>query len=174
MSGINYNLKNIKAFIFDVDGVLSPSTVPMGRDGQPRRMANVKDGYVIQLAVKLGYKICIITGGKDQSVVYRYNALGIKDVFLGAGKKLPILKEWISKNGLETYKILYMGDDIPDIPCLEYSGLSCCPSDASPEVKNICTYISKYKGGFGCVRDVISQVLKSQDNWMNDDDAFGW
>lgn len=174
MSGINYDLTKIKAFVFDVDGVLSPSTIPMGDDGVPMRMANIKDGYALQLAVKLGYHIAIITGGTTESVKIRYNALGVKDVYLGASKKIGILTDWMKKEGLTAEEVAYMGDDIPDLPPMRHVGLSAAPYDAAYEVLQTATFVSKRTGGYGCARDLIEQTLKSKGEWLKDEHAFGW
>lgn len=171
---IDYDLKKIKAFAFDVDGVLSPSTIPLGEDGYPRRMANIKDGYALQLAVKKGYKIAIITGGRGEAVRIRFNSLGIKDIYMDASKKLPVLKEWMHKEHLNPEEVAYMGDDIPDLPCMRHVGLPCTPYDACWEAKDTAIYISKFSGGYGCGRDILEQVMKAQDNWLNDTESYGW
>lgn len=174
MSAVNYDLTKIKGFAFDVDGVLSPSTIPLGKDGYPQRLANIKDGYALQLAVKLGYKIAIITGGGGESIENRFLSLGIKDIFTGASKKLPILKEWLNKENLLPAEVVYMGDDIPDLPCMRHIGLPCAPFDACWEAKDTAAYISKFTGGYGCVRDILEQTMKAQDKWLKDEAAFGW
>lgn len=174
MSGINYDLTKIRGMAFDVDGVLSPSTIPMSRDGEPLRMVNIKDGYAIQLAIKRGLKFCILTGGKTEAVRIRFNSLGVKDIFLGASVKLPILKDWMQQEELSPEEVLYMGDDIPDLTCMRYAGLPCAPADAAWEAKQTASYISRFSGGYGSARDVIEQVLKAQGLWMNDAEAFGW
>ncbi|MDE5881332.1 MAG: HAD hydrolase-like protein [Muribaculaceae bacterium] len=171
---VEYDLKKIKAFAFDVDGVLSPSTIPLGEDGYPRRMANVKDGYALQLAVKKGYKIAIISGGKGEPIYKRFSSLGINEIHLNASKKLPILKEWMQREGLQPEEVIFMGDDIPDLPCMRNVGLPCAPYDACWEAKETAIYISKFSGGYGCVRDILEQVMKAQDNWLTDAEAFGW
>ncbi len=171
---IDYDLTKIKAFAFDVDGVLSPSTIPLGDDGYPRRMANIKDGYALQLAVKKGYKIAIITGGRGEAVRIRFTSLGIKDIYMDASKKLPFLKEWMQKEHLAPEEVAYMGDDIPDLPCLRHVGLPCAPYDACWEAKDTAIYISKFSGGYGCGRDILEQVMKAQDNWLNDTESYGW
>ncbi|MDE7381788.1 MAG: 3-deoxy-D-manno-octulosonate 8-phosphate phosphatase [Muribaculaceae bacterium] len=174
MSGINYDLKKIKGIVFDVDGVLSPSTVPMSEDGQPMRMVNIKDGYALQLAARYNFPIAIITGGKTTSITERYKALGIKDIYIGASVKLPILKEWMVMHNLATDEVAYMGDDIPDLQCLKHVGLPCCPQDAACEVKDSSIYISPYTGGYGCARDILRQILIIHGMWMADNKAFGW
>ena len=174
MSSINYDLIKIKGFAFDVDGVLSPSTVPLGEDGYPRRMANIKDGYALHLAAKLGYRIAIITGGRATVIRSSFELLGIKDIYTDVGRKLPVLQNWLDRHGLTGEEVLYMGDDIPDLPCLRFVGLSCAPFDAAWEVKESARYISKFSGGYGCVRDVVEQVMKAQGNWMAGKEAFEW
>lgn len=174
MSGIDYDLKKIRAFAFDVDGVLSPSTTPMDDDGQPLRMVNIKDGYALQLAVKCGYKIAIITGGKTENVRHRYHALGIEDIYLGASKKIEIFETWMQSRSLTPEEVAYMGDDIPDLQCMRRCGLPCSPFDGCHEVKSTAKYVSKFTGGYGCARDLIEQVMRAQGEWMKDDHAFGW
>ncbi len=173
MSAIYYDLQLIKAFAFDVDGVLSPSCIPLGEDGMPRRMVNIKDGFALVQAVRKGYPIAIITGGTSESVEHRFRALGVKDIFQGAAHKLPVLKKWMDDNDLEPEEVLYMGDDIPDFTCMKYV-FGCAPSDAAMEIKSIAGYISDLPGGGGCVRDVVEQVLKANDDWMDNAESFGW
>lgn len=174
MSGIAYDLKLIKGFAFDVDGVLSPSTIPMNDEGEPMRMVNIKDGYALQLAAKLGYDIAIITGGRQESVRKRYEALGVKHIYIGASEKKRIFEKWMAMNGLRRENVLYMGDDIPDLQCMRSCGLPCAPYDAAYEAKETALYVSRFSGGYGCVRDVLEQVLRAQGNWMKDAHAFGW
>lgn len=174
MSAINYDLSKIKAFVFDVDGVLSPSTIPLESDGMPRRMVNIKDGYALQLAVKHGYPIAIITGGKDSAVYKRFHALGIEDIFMQASDKLPVLENWIALKGLQPEEVAYMGDDIPDLPCMRYVGLPCSPYDGAWEIKETAIFVSRFSGGYGCARDLVEQTMKAHGNWMNGEKAFGW
>ena len=174
MSRIDYDLTKIKGLVFDVDGVLSPSTVSMGSDGKPIRMANLKDGYALQHAVKMRLKFAIITGADTPSIISRYNMLGIDDVYIKASQKLPVLKEWMSRNRLTPEDVVYVGDDIPDIECMNYVGLSVSPADAAREVKMIATYVSPVLGGYGVARDIVEQVLKVKGLWMTTAEAFGW
>jgi 3-deoxy-D-manno-octulosonate 8-phosphate phosphatase (KDO 8-P phosphatase) len=166
-------LKNITTFIFDVDGVCSDGTVLASSDGEQLRTFYVKDGYALQLAVKLGYRICIISGGKSEAIRKRFDYLGIKDVFLGADNKLLIFHQYVKENNLKKEEILYMGDDIPDYLIMKEAGVAACPSDAAAEIKDISVYISHYPGGRGCVRDVIEQVMRVQDKWLGQE-AFHW
>lgn len=174
MSAIDYDLKKIRAFAFDVDGVLSPSTIPLSVEGEPLRMVNIKDGYAIQLAVKLGYGIGIFTGGKSHGVRVRFEGLGVRDIYMGASVKLPLLKEWMASRSLSPEEVLYMGDDIPDLPAMRFAGLACAPHDAVWETKETALYVSRFSGGYGCARDVIEQTMKAQGVWLNDKTAFGW
>lgn len=171
---INYNLQKIKALAFDVDGVLSLQTVSMQPDGMPQRTVNIKDGYALQLAVKSGLKVAIITGAKVASVRKRYEGLGIPDVYIGCSRKIETYQQFLDKYGLKDEEVLYMGDDIPDYEILKCCGLPCCPADAAMEIRSLCTYVSPISGGYGCVRDVIEKVLSAQGKWMAGEHAFAW
>lgn len=173
MSTINYDLKKIKAIALDVDGVLSADVIPLHTSGEPMRTVNIKDGYAIQLAVKKGLHIAIITGGRTEAVRKRFAGLGVQDLYLGSAVKIHDYRDFRDKHGLKDEEILYMGDDIPDMEVMQACGLPCCPKDAAPEVKSIARYISHAAGGYGCGRDVVEQVMKAQGKWMADD-AFGW
>ena len=174
MSKTDYPLNLIEAVVFDVDGVLSPSTVPMDSDGMPLRMVNIKDGYAIQHAAKCGLQMAIISGGNSESVRQRYNMLGIQDVFLGAGKKLDVLRKWMEEKGLQPEQVAFCGNDIPDIPSLRYVGLSVCPADAASEVREVSRYITAANGGYGVARELLEQIMRVRGQWMHDADAFGW
>ncbi len=176
MTSINFKeyLLKIKAFAFDVDGVLSSDCIPLSEAGEPMRMVNIKDGYALNLAVKLGYPVAIITGGRTEAVRVRFAALGIKDIYIGAHTKTVQFAEFTGKYGLQPAEVLYMGDDIPDYDVMRLAGLATCPADAAPEIKAIAHYVSDRRGGCGCGRDVIEQVLKAQGRWMAGREAFGW
>ena len=171
---INYDLTRIKALFFDVDGVLSANTIAQNLEGEPMRTVNIKDGYALQLAVKCGLIVGIITGGRTESVRRRYTGLGLQEVHLGVSVKIKIYEELKQKYQLRDEQILYMGDDIPDYEVMQQCGLPCCPADAAPEIKAISCYISQQPGGMGCGRDVLEQVLKAQGLWMHNPVAFGW
>ena len=173
MSSINYDLTKIKAFIFDVDGVLSRQTIGLSVDGEPLRTANIRDGYAINLALKNGYGIAIITGANTESVRMRYDALGVKHIYLKSGIKITDFVDYIEKTSYKPEEIAYFGDDIPDYHVMCEVGLPVAPADAAPEIKEIAKYISKQNGGEGVARDVIEQVLRVQGCWMTED-AFGW
>ncbi|MCC8177123.1 MAG: HAD hydrolase-like protein [Bacteroidales bacterium] len=174
MSRIDYDLTKIRGIVFDVDGVLSPSTIPMNDEGVPQRMANIKDGYALQLAVKQGYQIAIITGGDTESIRKRYEALGIEDIFLKASMKLPVLNQWMDERGLVADQVAFVGDDIPDYEAMMVVGLPICPADAAPEIKGVSVYVSPVEGGYGVARDVLEQVMRVNGHWLSSAKAFGW
>ena len=171
---INYDLSAIKAILFDVDGVLSASTVQTDAEGMPQRTVNIKDGYAIQLARKRGMRIGIITGGSSDAIRGRYEKLGVEDIFMGCAVKIDTYDAYLRRHGLTDKEILYMGDDIPDYEGMRRVGCPCCPNDACAEIRDISVYVSPYDGGYGCCRDVIEQVLRAQGHWLSDRHAFGW
>jgi 3-deoxy-D-manno-octulosonate 8-phosphate phosphatase (KDO 8-P phosphatase) len=151
--------------VFDVDGVLTDGKLLILKDGQMCRSMNIKDGYALQLAVKKGYRIVIISGGASEEVKERLQRLKLTDVFMQVEDKQKFLADYVKNNNLSWNEILFMGDDIPDYDCMLMAALACCPADAVPEIKSISKYISTYKGGEGCVRDVIEKVLKLNGDW---------
>ena len=171
---INYDLKKIKAIIFDVDGVLSCETIVLNTDGEPLRTVNIKDGYAIQLAQKVGLRIVIMTGGYTEAVRLRYERLGVTDIYMRCAVKLESYEEFKRQTGLADEEIAYVGDDIPDYEVMSRCGCPCCPADACPDIKGASLYVSQRNGGQGCGRDVIEQVLRAQGKWMADRHAFGW
>ncbi len=171
---INYDLKKIRALVFDVDGVLSAETISTTVNGTPQRTVNIKDGYAIQLAVKCGLQVAIITGAAVEAVRIRYEGLGVQDVYMSCSKKINIYRQFIEKYGLSDEEVLYVGDDIPDYEVMKTVGCPCCPADAAHEIRDISLYVSHIKGGYGCGRDVVEQVLRAQGYWMTDERAFGW
>lgn len=173
MSSINYDLTKIKSFIFDVDGVLSPSTIPLSKEGEPMRMVNIKDGYAINLAIKNGFDVAIITGADTENIRVRFSKLGVKEIYMKSRIKINDLNDYMQKTGYKAEEILYSGDDIPDYQVMRAVGLSVAPADAAFEIRGIAKYISHLKGGDGIARDVIEQVMKAQGKWMGEE-AFGW
>ncbi len=164
-------LQHITTFIFDVDGVLTDGTVIIDTHGELLRTMNIKDGYALKTAVQQGFNVCIISGGKNEGVRQRLKGLGITDIYLGAHHKVEQLDEYLDIYNIKAENVLYMGDDIPDMPVMQMVGLPTCPQDAVAEIKEISKYVSFKKGGKGCVRDVIEQVLKVQGKWISDFDA---
>ncbi len=173
MKLIHTALQQAKAFIFDVDGVMTDGSVIASEDGHFLRTFNIKDGYAIQHAAQLGYPIAIISGGKSDGIIRRFEALGVKDIFTGQKHKIQAYETFLAKYSLNDIDIIYMGDDMPDIPLLERVGVSCCPSDAATDVIQICKYISPFNGGKGCVRDIIEKTLKLHQKWKVDS-SFTW
>jgi len=160
--------RKITTFVFDVDGVLTDGTLIVLKDGLQARKMHVNDGFGLQMAVKKGYRVLIISGGYSEEVKTRLEKLGIKNVQMGVENKLQFLSLYQEENKLQWEEILYMGDDLPDLPLMKRVGLSCCPNDAMNEIKAVVKYISPVKGGWGCVRDVIEKVLKINDQWQFD------
>lgn len=159
------SFQHIKHFIFDIDGVLTDGSLLVGSDGSLLRTMNIKDGYALQLAVKKGYTVSIISGAQGEGLQKRFLGLGIEDFHLGISDKLQKLEEVQRLSHLDLSKTLYMGDDMPDVEVMKKVGLPCCPADACHEVKAISIYVSPYDGGKGCVRDVIERVLKLNNDW---------
>ena len=160
--------KNIKLFVLDVDGVLTDGSLLVLNDGQMARRMHIKDGYALQLAIKKGYQILVISGGSSDAVRDRLEKLGITEIWMNVTDKKEILLKYVSDKNLQWPQVLYMGDDIPDLDPMQMAGLACCPVDAVAEVKAISHYISTVAGGQGCVRDVIEKVMKLNSNWNDD------
>ncbi|WP_438969024.1 KdsC family phosphatase [Nonlabens sp.] len=158
-------LHDITTFILDVDGVLTDGRLLISESGELLRTMNAKDGYAMKTALNNGYNVCIITGGTNEGVKTRLVGLGIEDVFLNASDKMIQMHEYVAKHNLKPENIVYMGDDMPDVPALEFASVACCPQDAIPEVKAVSQYISHKNGGDGCVRDIIEQVMKVHGKW---------
>lgn len=164
-------MNDITTFIFDVDGVLTDSNVTITTTGELLRTMNTRDGYAMKTAIDNGYTICIISGGNNEGVKSRLRGLGITDIYLGIHDKVATFEEFIDVYNIKPEQVLYMGDDIPDYHVMKQVGLATCPQDAVAEVKSISHYVSHKKGGEGCVRDVIEQVLKVQGKWMQNFDG---
>lgn len=160
--------RDIHTFIFDVDGVLTDNEVLVTEEGYLLRKMNVRDGYAIKHALVQGYRICIITGGRSEGVRIRLEGLGVKDIYLGRQDKIEAYEDYTTAYELDESGILYMGDDLPDYPVMRKVGLPTCPSNAAPELFSICKYVSPFRGGEGCVRDVIEKVLRLHGKWMED------
>lgn len=159
---------HITCFVFDVDGVLTDGSLWVMPGGVHVRKMNIKDGYALQLAVKKGYRILVISGGDSPEVKERLNKLGVTDVYMQVKDKLQLFNEWLATNSISANECLYMGDDIPDMGLMRAVGMPCCPADAVQEIKATALYISVLKGGEGCVREVIEKVMKLRDDWNDD------
>lgn len=159
-------LAKITTFIFDVDGVLTDGSIQISTNGDLLRTMNIKDGYAMKHAMRNGFTICVISGGKNEGVRHRLKNLGITDIYLGCPDKVEQMEEFFDIYEIKPEEVLYMGDDVPDLYAMQKVGLPCCPQDAVAEIKEVSRYVSHKKGGKGCVRDVIEQVMKVQGKWM--------
>jgi 3-deoxy-D-manno-octulosonate 8-phosphate phosphatase (KDO 8-P phosphatase) len=164
-------LKDIKTLIFDVDGVFTDNSLYLLEGVQPMRKMNVKDGYALQLAVKTGFKVAIISGGKSLAVKERFQGLGLTEIHLGSQDKMKVYTAFVAKYDIDPDSILYMGDDVPDREVMKLVGLACCPQDATDSIKEVSHYISPRKGGEGCVRDVLEQLLRLHGHWLGSEAA---
>lgn len=160
--------KKISTFIFDVDGVLTDGSLWVMEEGKLIRRMNIKDGYAIQLAIKQGYRVAVISGGNSEHIKTRLEGLGITDVYMGVFNKRDVLQDYMNTHSLNREEVLFMGDDIPDYRAMEITGMPCAPANAAPEIRQIAKYISGISGGHGCVREVIEKVLKLNDHWPLD------
>ena len=158
-------LQHITTFIFDVDGVLTDGSIMITTNGEMYRTMNTKDGFAMKTALEQGFNICIISGGTNEGVRLRLKGLGVTDIHLGAHDKVKTMQAYLEVNDIKSENAIFMGDDIPDYEVMKLVGLPCCPQDAVPEIKSISKYVSHKKGGKGCVRDIIEQVLKVQGAW---------
>lgn len=172
---MNYKAKlhDIKAFVFDYDGVISDGNIWSADDKIIVRSGNVKDGYAIQYALRKGYTVAVLSGGNGTSIQARMKMLGVEDVYLGSHRKMEIFENFLKEKSLKAEQVLYVGDDIPDYDVMKVVGVAACPADAAEEIKSVADYISRRTGGHGCVRDVIEQVLRLQGQWFHED-AKAW
>ncbi|MFL5808201.1 MAG: KdsC family phosphatase [Flavisolibacter sp.] len=159
------DFQHITTFVFDVDGVLTDGGILLLENGLQARRMNIKDGLALQMAIKNNYRVVVISGGASEPVIHRLQYLGVQEIHLGLKDKLKFFEGYLKLSQIKWNEVLYMGDDLPDLPLLEKVGLPCCPSDSAIEVKKISKYISTLSGGYGCVRDVIEKVLKLNDHW---------
>jgi 3-deoxy-D-manno-octulosonate 8-phosphate phosphatase (KDO 8-P phosphatase) len=162
---------SITTIVLDVDGVLTDGNLWLMPNGEMVRCMNVKDGYALQLAVKKGYRVVVISGGISQLVEERLQKLGITDVFMGVHDKPNILRNYMTANRLQPTELLFMGDDLPDLDAMRMVGLACCPADACPQIQAVSQYISAKKGGEGCVRDVLEKVMTLRGHWQHQADV---
>jgi 3-deoxy-D-manno-octulosonate 8-phosphate phosphatase (KDO 8-P phosphatase) len=158
-------LNDITTFIFDIDGVLTDSSVHVSQNGEMLRIMNIRDGFAMKAAIESGYNVCIISGGSNEGVRIRLRNLGISEIHLGSSDKVATFKEYTEIYNINPEHVLYMGDDIPDYHVMQLVGLPTCPQDAVAEIKGISKYISHKNGGRGAVREIIEQVMKVQGKW---------
>lgn len=158
-------LRSVRAFVFDVDGVLTNNEVLVTETGDLLRIMNVRDGQAIKWAIRAGYAVCIITGGRSEGTKKRLTDLGVEEYYSGIADKAPAFQSFLQRTHKQALEVCYMGDDLPDLPVLRKVGLAACPADAVPEVISVCDYISPLAGGAGCVREIIEKVMKLQGTW---------
>ena len=168
MSNKNYKtlLNNVRAFVFDVDGVMTNGKVMITSEGEMYREMDTRDGFALKYALLKGFKIGIISGGTNEGVKKRLELLGVNKVYLGIHEKDIAFDDFVSTFNINPDQVLYMGDDVPDVPVMEKVGVSTCPQDALPDVKRVVDYVSHKKGGDGCVREIVEQVMRVQDKWV--------
>ncbi len=165
MGNFKEDIAQCEALVLDVDGVFTDGSITPTLDGDFIRTYNAKDGYAVAYAIKMGYKICVITGGRGENLRYRMEMLGITDLYIDCMDKLSAIKEFLERYGIDAKNTIYMGDDIPDLECMEMVGMPVAPHDAVMEVVEAARYVSEYNGGRGCVRDIVEQWLRSQGKW---------
>ena len=158
-------MNHITTLIFDVDGVLTDGIITVTTDGEMLRNMSIKDGYALKSAVMAGYNVCIISGGSNEGVRKRLEGLGITDIYLGAHHKIIQFEEYCKAKNIKPENVMYMGDDIPDLPVMQQVGLAVAPQDAAPEIKDVADYVSPINGGKGCAREVIEQIMRVQEKW---------
>lgn len=165
MGNFKEDIARVKAFVFDVDGVMTDGGIIPTPDGDFIRRYYAKDGYAMAYAIREGYKICVISGGRGEMLRRRLEMLGVERMYLNCMDKITAIKEFMSDNGLAAEEVIYMGDDIPDLECMRVVGIPVCPADACMEVIEASRYVSEYNGGYGAVRDIVEQVLRVQGRW---------
>lgn len=167
MGNFKEDIAHVEAFVFDVDGVFTDGGIVPTADGDFLRTYNAKDGYGVTYAVKAGYKVCIITGGRGKILEMRFRMLNVTRFHANCADKLAVLREFMEEFSLRPEQVLFMGDDLPDLECMRHVGMPVCPADAVPEIQNISRYVSQFNGGAGCVRDIVEQVLRARGDWNN-------
>jgi len=167
----NKAFQQVTTFIFDVDGVLTDGTVLVMENGLQARRMSIRDGYALQLAVRRGYRVLAVSGAATSPVVDRLNKLGITEVHMGVGDKRELVEGYAAANGLQREEIIFMGDDMPDLEVMGFVGLAACPADAVTEIKEISSYVSAFKGGEGCVREIIEKIMKLRGDWEHSEEV---
>ena len=168
MGNFKEDIARTSAFVFDVDGVLTDGGIIPTVDGDFIRRYNAKDGYALSYALRMGYRVCIITGGRGRTLEHRLTMLGIKDYYTDCVDKIAVLRAWMEREGPDPQYVVYMGDDIPDLECMREVGIPVCPADAAMEVVEASRYVSEFRGGYGAVRDIVEQVLRARGDWARD------
>ena len=165
MGNFKEDISKVKAFVFDVDGVFTDGDIIPLTNGDFIRKYNAKDGYAVTYAIRAGYPVAVITGGRGESLELRFKMLGVTRFYPNIADKLPVLRTFMEELSLTPDEVMFMGDDIPDLECMKYVGMPVCPADAASEIIEASRYVSQFSGGHGCIRDVIEQVLRAHDKW---------
>ncbi len=168
MGNFKEDIARAEAFVFDVDGVMTDGGIIPTADGDFIRRYNAKDGYALAYAVKRGYRVCIISGGRGRTLEHRLQMLGIRDYHLDCMNKIEVMHEYFEREGIDPAHVIYMGDDIPDLECMRAVGIPVCPADSASEVLEAARYVSEFRGGQGAVRDIVEQVLRARGDWARD------
>lgn len=159
------SLRKIKMIVCDVDGVLTDGSLWISDDGKWRRQFHIRDGVGIKLAMQAGFEFAIISGGKSDDLIQRMNFLGVKRVYLDASDKVPSFDRLLKETGIKADEVAYVGDEIFDIPIFNQVGFSASVPDAVSNVRKHADYVTKTKGGFGAVREVIDLILIAQQKY---------
>ncbi len=164
------DLKDIKAFTFDIDGVMTDGGILADMEGQLYRTFDAKDGFAVRMACMNGFPVGVITGGRSQSIRARFRSNGIspEDIYLGSRVKIDDFEDFCKRHNLKPDEVMYFGDDIPDIDVIRAAGIGVCPNDAAQEVKEAADIVSERPGGKGCVREYIEKAMKAQGRWNFD------
>ena len=168
MGNFKEEIAKIEAFVFDVDGVFTDGRITLTPEGEFIRSYNSKDGYAVAYALKKGYKVCIISGGRGKALEMRFKMLGANKIITGCMDKIVELQQFMEEYGLKNHQVAFMGDDLPDLEAMAHCGIAVCPSDAAAEIVEISHYVSPFRGGEGCVRDIIEQVLRARGDWAHE------
>lgn len=165
MGNFKEDIARVEAFVFDVDGVMTDGGIIPTPDGDFIRRYYAKDGYAMACAIREGYKVCIISGGRGAMLENRLKMLGVTRMYLDCMDKVAAIEEFLKEYNLDRESVIYMGDDIPDLECMRVVGIPVCPADAAMEVIEASRYVSEYDGGRGAVRDIVEQVMRVQGKW---------
>lgn len=165
MGNFKEDIARVEAFIFDIDGVFTDGTFIPLPDNDYLRAYNAKDAYAVSYALKQGYKIFVITGGRGKTLESRFRYLNITECHLHVSDKIAVLQEIFTRHRLDPANVIFMGDDLPDVECMRAVGIPVCPADAASEAIEAARYVSEFGGGKGCVRDIIEQTLRAQGKW---------
>ena len=170
MGNFKEDIARVRVIVLDVDGVMTDGGIIVTPEGEFIRKFHAKDGYALSYAMKRGYHVAIITGGRGRSLTVRFEMLGVEHVYTNCFHKIDALHELMQKLDVQAEEILYMGDYIPDIEPMLHVGMPVCPADAATEVVEVSRYVSQFKGGEWCVRDVVEQVMRARGDWYKPGD----